>query len=71
MVFYTGQVCQTAGHRPGRSLPAVRDVPKSFFEKRRKALRFHADFSEKENGFSEKENGSILTIQKNYGIIVR
>jgi len=64
MVFYTGQVCQTAGHRPGRSLPAVRNVPKSFFEKRRKALRFHADFS-------EKENGSILTIQKNYGIIVR
>ena len=64
MVFYTGQVCQTAGHRPGRSLPAVRDVPKSFFENGEKPWSFMPIFS-------EKGNGSILTIQKNYGIIVK
>ena len=45
MVFYTGKVCPTAGHRPCRCLPAVRDMQKPFFyEKRRKTLEFHADF---------------------------
>lgn len=65
MVFYTGKVCPTAGHRPCRCLPAVRDMQKPFFMKNgEKPWSFMPIFF-------EKRNGSILTIQKNYGIIVK